>query len=119
MTLQLAPSRPIRWSNPTPAELARWAKECLESDGTPILSAHAGRDRLNQRGFTHDDVVRAIRYGHAYKMDPGARKGEWKVNLSVKMPNGRDAAVVCLVGPQTREVVVLTVMWVDPTCKLH
>lgn len=111
--LKQALNRPIQWLRPTPADLARWVKQCLDGGSFPILSAHAGKDRLKQRGFTHEDVIQIIRSGYPYRVDRGNAPDEWKVNLSLTMPNGRDAAVVCLVSPHHRSVIILTVMWVD------
>lgn len=87
--------------------------ECLKAGGKLIYSAHATHDRLRQRGLSPSDVDAILRDGFAYRVDPGMASGEWKVNLSKRMPCGRDAAVVCLVSKSVRNVTVLTVMWVD------
>lgn len=104
---------PIRWMRPSPSELARWANQCLASGVEPTLSAHAARDRLQQRGFCYQDVLDIIQRGYPYRVDPGSEPTEWKVNIAMQTKNGRDAAVVCLVSPKTKNVTVLTVMWVD------
>jgi Domain of unknown function (DUF4258) len=104
---------PIRWNRPTPQDLGRWVQQCLTTGSTPKLSTHAAEERMEERGFTYDDVLRILRNGVAYKVDPGASAHEWKVNLSLRLRDRRDAAVACLVSPRTTVVTILTVMWQD------
>lgn len=106
--------RPIRWANPSPAELARWVSEkIIEDPGNLVYTTHASRDRLEQRGFSHEDINEIITRGHAYRADKGFRPGEFKVNFARSIQDGRDAAVAVLVNPSTPQVTVVTVMWID------
>lgn len=107
-------TRPIRWANPNGSDVQRWVTNRLDDGGNLVLSRHAAQERLEQRGFTVEDVYRALLKGHVYRVERGSFAGEYKVNFALPL-RGRDAAIAVLVSPSTHQIVVLTVMWVDRT----
>lgn len=108
--------RPVRWDNPNMMDVSNWIRRTIEANPNALtLSRHAAQDRLEQRGFAVETVVNIVKTGHPYRVEKGSYEGEYKVNFSKSLPNGRDAAVACLVNPKSNKIVVLTVMWADRT----
>lgn len=100
--------RPVNWMKPTHVQLSGHIRNTNDLRYTN----HAAQDRMEKRGITEQDVQDIAFGGVVYKVEPGNRKGEWKVNLH-KTVRGRTAAVALLVKHSLPYAVVLTAMWRD------
>lgn len=105
--LTSSPSRPVNWDSPSLTGLEDHVKTL-----TDLRMADHARERMEQRGISFRDIETITLRGTAYKLEPGMRKGEWKVNLTYRL-RGREAAVALMFKRTLPYAVVLTAMWRD------
>lgn len=87
----------------------------LTSAGAYSFSAHAINERMLERGFDAEDVLRIMAYGNIDgPIVRGKREGEWRCRVVGKLPwTSREAGVVTVVVREKR-LIFVTVKWMDP-----
>jgi hypothetical protein len=88
--------------------IRRWARE----PASLLLSIHA-RERMDERGISELDVLRALSRGC---LDGGVLEvdqGEWKCKMTLRIRGERVAAVVVLILREASMLLVKTVEWED------
>lgn len=68
--------------------------------------------RMRERGFDTDAVLRILRTGDVEDDPEEEDPGDWKIKIVRKMANGRVAGVVTVVVRNSR-LVLITVEWED------
>jgi hypothetical protein len=76
-----------------------------------ILTDHA-QEQMVDRGVTAPEVYGILREGAVFDAPVLTEVGEWKAEIEMRMPGGRDVAVVTVMSHANR-LVVVTVMWKD------
>jgi len=76
-----------------------------------ILTEHA-QDRMAERDISAPEVFTILRSGTVHEPPIRTEEGEWKAEIALRMPGGRDVAVVTVLRDGDR-LVVATVMWRD------
>lgn len=76
-----------------------------------ILTDHA-QERMQERGILAPEVFDILRRGMVHRPPERLAGGDWKAEMEMRMPGGRDAVVVTVVRVGDR-LVVKTVMWRD------
>jgi hypothetical protein len=86
----------------------------LAAAGAYSFSHHAFDERMVERGFDVDDVLRIVDRGNIEgPIVAGRRDGEWKCNVVGKLPwTSREAGVVTVVVRESR-LIFVTVEWMD------
>ncbi len=86
------------------AESARTAK---------IVWTEHIQERMSARGIDSDAVLRILRQGDIAD-DPceGKDLGDWKIKLTLRLPTGRVAGVVCVIT-RDNHLVLTTAEWED------
>ena len=86
-------------------------RQRAEASERVIFTDHA-QERMNERGFTIDDVLTIVRKGGVYLSPFKNDRGDWQVDVERRMPGGREAVAITIV-PQDELLIVRTVMWRD------
>jgi len=86
----------------------------LAAAGAYSFSRHAFDERMLERGFDLEDVLKIIALGDIDgPIVAGRRQGEWKCTVVSKLPwTSREAGVVTVVVRE-RRVIFVTVEWMD------
>jgi hypothetical protein len=64
------------------------------------------------RDIVASEVFQILREGTVFKPPVLTEEGEWKCEIEMRIPGGRDVAVVTVIRHANR-LVVVTVMWRD------
>lgn len=87
----------------------------LAARGSYAFSTHALDERMIERGFDYEDVLKLIELGDIDgKIRRGKNQGEWRCRVIGKlywMP--REAGVVTVVIRE-QKILFVTVKWIDP-----
>jgi hypothetical protein len=99
---------------PHPGELIAIIRR-LAARGAYKFSAHAFDERMIERGFDLEDVLKIIEQGDIVgRIVPGKRDREWRCRVVGKLPwTSREAGVVTVVIQQQR-LLFVTVKWMAP-----
>ena len=84
----------------------------LAKDSKNILWAYHARERMEERGFVVDDVLRVLRSGLARGAPEMTDQGEWKVKMTYQIKGAREAGVVTIILHSAR-LFIKTVEWED------
>jgi hypothetical protein len=86
----------------------------LAAGGAYSFSQHAFDERMMERGFDIDDVLKIMALGDIDgAIVAGRRDGEWKCTVVGKLPwTSREAGVVTVVVRESR-LIFVTVEWMD------
>ena len=76
-----------------------------------VLTDHA-QVRMLERDISAPEVFCILRGGTVYEPPVRTDEGDWKAEIEMRMPGGRDAAVVTVLHERDR-LIVVTVMWRD------
>ena len=87
----------------------------LTARGDYSFSKHAIDERMVERGFDAEDVLKIMRLGDIDgPIVAGRRKGEWRCRVVGSLPwTSREAGVVTVVIREER-LIFVTVKWIDP-----
>lgn len=114
MTANVLPmKRPIRWQKLRPDEAERIIKERASATENIIFTTHA-YDRVDERSIIQADVYRILREGYVDEIPEKDRHGGWTTTIKKRIRGGREAAVVTVIFKESDNLIVITVMWVDP-----
>lgn len=99
---------PLRMSA---AAIQRLVRQRADTSAHVIITDHA-RQRMAERGFTIDDILKILRQGAIYVPPFRNEHGSWQTDVERRMPGGRDAVAVTVV-PHDKMLIVRTIMWRD------
>ncbi len=87
----------------------------LAAAGAYDFSGHAIDERMLERGFDADDVLKIMALGDIDgPIVEGRRAGEWKCRVVGSLPwTSREAGVVTVVV-QEKRLIFVTTKWIDP-----
>ena len=102
-------ARRRRW-NLTPEMATRLIRQRARNSANILLTLHA-QEQMLRRDIIAPEVFRILRDGEVLQQ-PVQEGEEWKAIMELRMPGGRDAATVTVIG-QGERLRVLTVMWLD------
>lgn len=74
------------------------------------------REQLLERGIITSDVLFVLKFGFVLTdPDPATRPGYFKYAMENKTPNsnGRDIRTIIIPDKKTKQIKIVTVMWVD------
>jgi hypothetical protein len=96
---------------PSIAELRQRIRELVVVTGNLVWTDHIA-ERMEQRGFDSEGVLRILQEGDINEEPEPAKRGDWKVKVVRRMVNGREAGVVTVINRNTR-LILLTIEWED------
>lgn len=102
-------ARGRRWRL-TPKMATRLIRERSRDSANVLLTLHA-QEQMQARDIIAPEVFRILRNGEVLQQ-PVQEGEEWKAIMELRMPGGRDAATVTVIG-QGERLRVVTVMWLD------
>jgi hypothetical protein len=87
----------------------------LAAEGSYQFSEHAFDERMVERGFDADDVLKIMALGEIDgPIIAGKKEGEWRCRVVGKLPwSSREAGVVTVVLREAR-LIFVTTKWIDP-----
>jgi hypothetical protein len=99
---------------PHPGDLIATIRR-LAVSGAYSFSRHAFEERMLERGFDVDDVLKIVALGGIVgPVVAGRRRGEWTCTVVGRLPwTSREAGVVTVVVRESR-LIFITVEWMDP-----
>lgn len=99
---------------PHPGDLIKVIRKLL-ARGAYSHSAHVIDERMAERGFDFDDILKIIELGDIDgKIVRGRRDGEWRCRVVGKLNwHPREAGVVTVVIRE-KKLLFVTVKWIDP-----
>lgn len=86
-------------------------RERAQDTANVILTEHA-QERMDERGILAPEVFTILRKGEVYNTPERMSGGDWKAEVEMRMPGGREAVVVTVIRVAD-SLVVVTVMWKD------
>ena len=92
-------------------ELEHKIRELAKDSGNILWGGHI-RERMEERGFVSDDVLRVLRFGYARGEPERTEQGEWKIKMVHRIKGARDAGVVTIILHDDR-LFLKTVEWED------
>ena len=108
---QSDPGRVVQF-RPLPSQLLQQVRKAAEDSANVFFGTHA-RERMEERGITTLDVLRALRSGDLKGgIEPGRNRGEWKCKVVKQTKGTREVGVVTIVTSAQR-LFVKTVEWED------
>jgi hypothetical protein len=98
---------------PHPGDLMATIRR-VAAAGAYSFSQHAFDERMVERGFDIDDVLKIMALGNIEgPITAGRREGEWRCTVVGKLPwTSREAGVVTVVVRESR-LIFVTVEWMD------
>lgn len=100
------------WS---PRKATEELRKLARKDFNLCLTRHAS-DQMQDRGLYTGDITHVLRHGFVYEeAKPATRPGYNKYKMECTTPNSgsRSVRVVVIPGKKTRDLKIITVMWVD------
>ena len=93
------------------ASIQRIVRERSDASERVVITDHA-QIRMEERGFTIDDVLTILRRGGVFTPPAKNERGDWQADVERRMPGGREAVAITVV-PHGQFLYVRTVMWRD------
>ena len=105
---------------PTVIPFEKRARDCMQTvrdlaqDSQNVALGRHARDRMEERGITNMEVIKALRFGDILgEPVPGDNPGEVKVKVVRYHGGGRTMGVVTLIVKNGTRLFVKTVEWED------
>jgi Domain of unknown function (DUF4258) len=87
----------------------------LAQQGNLSFTSHALDERMEERDFDADDVLKILAQGEIDgPIEPGRKKDEWRCRVVGNLPWTSRAAGVVAVVVRDERLIIVTVKWIDP-----
>jgi hypothetical protein len=99
---------------PHPGDLIKLMRK-LADQGKISFTSHALDERMDERGFDFEDVLKIIAQGEIDgPIEIGRKEGEWRCRVIGTLPwTSREAGVIAVVVREER-LIIVTTKWIDP-----
>lgn len=92
--------------------LKRLVRKLAASSSNIVITEHA-EERMYERDINFETVLKILRTGEIH-FEHKDKKGNSVIRATKNVVSKRDASVVTAVVNQTKQLILITVMWDDP-----